>query len=183
MGLRTAKPSLKMKIMEKTWYLLYVKEKKELKVAASLNARKIESFCPFNKKNAGGLFGNRDCREPLLAGYLFVRANAFELEQVKYLSNVINLVYWKNQPKEVCENTIARLKYFCETCQNITVNTCRVDAGAQEEVKRNIRGNKIEIVLPEIGYRFAGDRLLQDVKLPNVLVKTIERGTIAAVAK
>src|SRR5665647_2847675 len=107
--------------MQKNWYILYTKAKCEKKVAASLTKRKIENFCPVNRKEITEFRRKKTLVEPLFSSYVFVYIDESEINQVKQLNHVVNLVYWKGEPAIIQNEEIEEIKEFVTHHQNLSL--------------------------------------------------------------
>src|SRR5690606_4680625 len=114
---------------EKFWYLVYVKENKEIKLSSWLTSKDIEYYLPVLKKVVNSFWGLRTAEQPLLTSRLFVKASEKDLKKIKRNPNVINFVYWRNTPVALREETIVSLKKFVTRYINheITINHIDVD--------------------------------------------------------
>lgn len=100
----------KRKIMQKSWYVLYTKPDCEERVLGVLTKRLMECFYPVNYKKVSARRKSKTVIEPLFNSFVFVRASKDQIELLGRIENVINLVYWKNEPVVVTEGEIELLK-------------------------------------------------------------------------
>ena len=84
--------------MQKHWHILYTKAKCEKKVGGLLTKKKIKNFCPVHCRQISRYDRIKLVYEPLFSSYVFVYIHESEINGVKQLNNVVNLVYWKGQP-------------------------------------------------------------------------------------
>lgn len=112
--------------MQKNWYILYTKPGKEKKTAALLNRRKIENFFPQTTKETRLGTRTKVTDVPLFPSYLFVNTTAAKLGQIKQLSSVISLVYWKGQPAIVSTEELEAIKDFSHNYRFVKVIRTKV---------------------------------------------------------
>lgn len=161
--------------MDKKWYLLYVKEKKELRVATLLNTKGIQNYWPFCERESGGIFRTRIYQEPVLPGYLFARASDADFRTIREVPYVISRVHWKNKPIEIPEDYVKALKSFCRKYHNITAKRYPINTETDRDIKRINRNKTSEIILPEIGFRFIARDMLPEKDHWVVLMKQNEK--------
>jgi transcription antitermination factor NusG len=147
--------------MQKNWYIIYTKPNAEKKVASALTRKKIEIFFPLNS-----ITQHRKAKlqkVPLFKSYLFARLSETEKAFVLSLNNVINFVYWKQQPIAVEENDIVMIKEFVFNYNDIVVQKIDVSTNNFSKVldgfQRSFSGNVLtikntvtKINLPMIGF-------------------------------
>lgn len=156
--------------MERHWYVICTKKKKERKVVATLQKKGIESFCPFTIKEYKNI--SRTSREygPLFNTYVFVNIDASHLFKLSKLPYVVNPLYWKSSPAIISRDEINAVKMMTENYSSISWE--RTDISTSEKisiVERNITGVSNNIVtikhqgitvkLPTLGYAISADRI------------------------
>ncbi|HMJ47328.1 MAG TPA: transcription termination/antitermination NusG family protein, partial [Ferruginibacter sp.] len=57
--------------MNKKWYVVYTRPRWEKKVAATLDERGVENYCPLNRVNRQWSDRKKVVLEPLFKGYVF----------------------------------------------------------------------------------------------------------------
>lgn len=140
--------------MNKKWYLIYVREKKELKTSSLLSRKQIENYCPVTSRPSTHVFRSKEYQEPLLPGYVLAKTTEQELEKIRQLQQVINTVHWKNKPVTLPDNYITSLKSFCNRYQNISVQKSPVTTDGPAAIRRIIGETTVEIYMPLLGYTF-----------------------------
>jgi transcription antitermination factor NusG len=149
--------------MRKNWYILYTKAKCEKKVSSLLTRKKIENFCPVHWKQINELRTMKLVCEPLFCSYVFVYIDKSEINRVKPLNNVINLVYWKGEPAIVHNEEIEDIREFAQHHQNIRLERRRVNLNSSSSVIEQptftVEGNVViiknkvsKVNLPSLGY-------------------------------
>ena len=115
--------------MQKSWYIIYTKPKCEKRIASILAKKKIENFFPLNsKQNEFTRRGKRKSQlEPLFDGYVFVHISEMDIEMIREVDGVINLVYWRGQPAVIKKDEIDVIKEFTSDYQDIKVEKTYVD--------------------------------------------------------
>jgi len=149
--------------MQKNWYIIYTKPKCEKKVATLLTKRKIENFFPLNYKEINSFRKRKSFQEPLFKSYIFTNIEENEIEKIKTIDGVVNIVYWKGMPAVIKEEEIKVIKDFITDYQDIVVEKTAVNvkdvARAINASRYSITGNVLiskntmaKVNLPSIGY-------------------------------
>jgi transcription antitermination factor NusG len=167
--------------MQKHWYILYTKAKCEKKVAGLLTRKKIENFYPVHRKQINEPRRVKQICEPLFSSYIFVYIDKSEINRLKQLNNVINLVYWKGTPATVSENEMNSIKNFSDSYQNIKLIRSKVAENKEITVNRSsylmegnilVVKNKIRKVnLPSLGFT-----MTVEIEDENVIGREVEFG-------
>lgn len=113
--------------MQKYWHVIYTRPKCEKKVAASLAKKKIESFFPQQLKERTSSWKRKVYQEPLFKSYVFVHTEACELEKLKRIYGVVNLLYWKGKAAVISQEEIDIIKEFIETYHDIKIEKTPVN--------------------------------------------------------
>ena len=114
--------------MQKYWYVIYTRPKCEKKVTASLAKKKIESFFPQQLKERTSFWKRKVYQEPLFKSYVFVHIEACELEKLKRIHGVVNLLYWKGKAAVISQEEINIIKEFIATYHDIKIEKTPVNA-------------------------------------------------------
>jgi transcription antitermination factor NusG len=135
--------------MQKYWYVLYTRPKREKKVAASLAKEKIESFFPQQRKETTSFRKRKVCQEALFKSYVFVHIEASELEKLKTISGVLNLLYWKGKAAVISQEEIDIMKEFIVNYHDIKIEKTRVNlndvTNALDTFKYYFNGNVLTV--------------------------------------
>lgn len=145
------------------WYVVYTKSKWEKKVAQTLQKREVEHYCPLNKVRKQWHDRKKMVMEPLFSSYVFVCAEAQQLNYIKELPGIVNFVHWLGRPAIVRAEEIQAVKDFlCEhdsvAVEKINVNMhdkVRITKGPfmhQEGKIVQLTNNTVKVELPSIGY-------------------------------
>jgi transcription antitermination factor NusG len=155
--------------MERNWYVVCTKQKKERKVAAALNKGGIENFCPFTIIERMNV--SRSSKEycPLFSSYVFVKMMPSELKKLQHIAFVVNPLYWKSEPAIINADEINAIKMMCENYSAIRLEKTSVkENGKISVVEKNITGYNnhsvtiqhqgISVSLPTLGYSLSAER-------------------------
>ncbi len=114
--------------MKRNWYAVYTKPQSERKIAALLQKKKIESFCPHNRVITG--YGNRRkmVYQPLFPTFVFVYITEAEMSEVRKTGDVINFVYWLGKPAIIKTPEIENIAHFNGLYCNIKVERSPVNS-------------------------------------------------------
>ena len=152
--------------MQKNWYAVYTKLKCEKKVSASLTKKKIENYCPLNRKiHDESMKKKKYVVEPLFASYVFVRITENEMMFLKQqTSDIINFVYWLGRPVIIKDVEIENIQEFVETYSNIYLEKTEVSMNNMVLIVNKtpnfdefdnvitINSTIVKITLPTMGY-------------------------------
>lgn len=113
--------------MEKYWFVAYTKLNCEKKVSALLSKKKIDNYCPMNRKEV--VLGNnkKTIETPLFCYYVFVNIKEDELGMVKKMPNVIDFIYWLGMPAIVRDVEIREMRYFVTNYLDLSIEKSFVD--------------------------------------------------------
>ncbi len=149
--------------MEMKWYTIYTKPQTERRVLETLTNKKIEAYCPINR--TGQNWNDKRFKEDVLfKSYVFVNVRESDLNDVKKISGVVNLVYWLGKPVIVSNDEIVLMKRFLNDHLNVSLvktdisselvtNTSLVETSFQHYTENSIGQNKIaKAVIPSLGF-------------------------------
>ena len=107
--------------MQRNWYVICTKKKKEKKVVSVLNKKGIENFCPFTIKEVKNVSRSNKEFGPLFTSYVFVNVEASELPKLSKLAYVINPLYWKSSPAIISADEINAIKMMTDNYSSIVL--------------------------------------------------------------
>lgn len=113
--------------MQKNWYILYTKSGYERKVSSLLTKKNIENFYAINTKRVEYQKKIKTITEPLFPSFIFVYTSCQQIERLKNVDHVLNLVHWKDKPATLAHEEIEVIKEFTETYQNINIEKIKVN--------------------------------------------------------
>ena len=105
----------------KTWYAVYTKKDCEKNVISQLKRKKIKFFYPLNYVLLNGKY----CTKPLFLSYVFIYITEAELKCINEIKDIINPVYWKDQPVSFAEQEMERIISFLKS--HIAIEVKRID--------------------------------------------------------
>ena len=149
--------------MQKNWYIIYTKPKCEKKVTSILIKRKIEYFFPLNWKETVSIRKRKMHQEPLFKSYIFVHVEESDIERLKSINGVLNLLYWKGTPAIINKEEIRVIKEFIDAFQDIRIEKYCVNAAEKsqsiDDFRYSLSGNVLIIKnsvvkanLPSLGF-------------------------------
>ena len=149
--------------MQKSWYLVYTKPKCEKKVASILTKRKIENFCPQNRKQVKQLRKSKLVSEPLFSSYVFVFADESNISSIGQTENVLSLVYWKGKPAIIKNEEIEIIRDFTMTHEDVRLEKTKVNLDEDTRVLNRpsyvmdgniltLKNRSIKVNLPSLGF-------------------------------
>jgi len=149
--------------MQKNWYIIYTKAKREKKVASLFTKKKIENFIPLNSKQVISGRKRKMVQLPLFESYLFANIQEHEINKIKMIDGVVSLAYWKQKPAIIRKEEIEVIREFTIDHQNITLEKTRVNVndvakvidGSRYSIEGNIltvKNTTVKVNLPSIGF-------------------------------
>ncbi len=146
---------------QKKWYVVYTQPGCEKKVTGSLARKNVEHFCPINKVRRRFANNKVITDDPLIASYVFVRTTYPELEEIKKIKGISNVVYWLTEPAVIRNDEIDTLKMFMHQYHNVKAEKILINPGeevnssdshlAKDHEPEN-RSNMVRAHLPSLGY-------------------------------
>ena len=94
----------------KKWFVLYTKQKHELKVKENLSSVGIESFCPTIVSNRIWSDRIKKVKEVIIKSLVFVKCSDNERNNVFDIPSTLRYLFHCNKPAVVLENEIKHLK-------------------------------------------------------------------------
>ena len=133
----------------RNWYVVYTRPRWEKKVAALLQAKDIEHYCPLNRVLKQWSDRKKVILEPLFKGYIFVKLDEATKWNIKNIEGIINFDYWLGKPAIVREDEIDTIKKFLREFNGVEVVERQLNVHSRVLVKQgvlmNYRGIIIEI--------------------------------------
>lgn len=134
-----------------TWYVVYTRPRWEKKVAANLEAKGIEYYCPLNKVQKQWSDRKKVVLEPLFKGYVFVNIDDSAKWDVKLVDGIVNYVYWLGKPAVVREEDIVTIRKFLQEFENVEVTDKNLDVNKTVIVKQGVLMNYKGIIVEVSG--------------------------------
>ena len=94
------------------WYVIYTRPRWEKKIAAILDQKGIENYCPLNKVERKWSDRKKTILEPLFKGYIFIKIEETKKWDIKQIDGIVNYVYWLGKPARVRQSEINNIKFF-----------------------------------------------------------------------
>ena len=159
--------------MQKNWYIVYTKPRCEKKVASTFTKRKIENFLPVNTKQIKSFRKNKIQQQPLFDSYVFANLAEEDVNKIKVIDGVVNIVYWKGKPAIIQEDEIEAMKEFVTDHQNIKLEKSRINLndiarvidGPKYLMEGNIltvKNTTVKITLPSIGFTMIAEIAVEE---------------------
>ncbi len=163
--------------MKKNWYVVYTRSHCEKKVAAQLDKKEVEYYCPLNRVIRKWADRKKMVHEPLFSSYVFVRSNEQFLYQIKQLSSdIVNFVYWLGKPAIVRDDEIENIKLFLSEYTNVKLersvvrigDAVRILSGPLMNQEGNIaalKNQKVKLILPSLGYAIIAETQISNIEV------------------
>lgn len=149
--------------MQKNWYIVYTKEKCEKKVSDLLTKKKIENFCPVNCRQIKQFNRIKSVYVPLFNSYVFACVPESDIELLKQISHVVNIVYWKGVPAVIQNEEIEEIREFVADFQNIQLEKSNVILNSEPSLIDRpayaidgnmvmIKSKSVKVNIPSLGF-------------------------------
>lgn len=136
------------------WYAVYTKPRWEKKVAAILEEKGIENYCPLNKVVKQWSDRKKVILEPIFKSYVFVRVPEESKWDLRQIHGIINFVYWLGKPARVKEEDILTIRKFLNEFSDVTVEEAApLAVNTKVRVKQGILMNYHGILIELSGNR------------------------------
>lgn len=163
---------------EKKWFALYVASRQEKNACRLLNEKGMEAYVPLVKTMRQWSDRKKMVEFPMLNGYVFVKINALEKENVLQTKGIVCFVRAEGRDAEVREEEISRLKQLEQLGYHVEANPYHQKLHRGDKIMITsgplkgcegfiVSGNEkanFEILLESIGYTLK-------VKLPAAVLK------------
>ena len=144
------------------WYAVYTKPRWEKKVAALLEAKGIEYYCPLNKVVKQWSDRKKIVLEPLFKSYVFVQVEEKEKWELLKINGIVNYVHWLGKPAKIKESEIETVKKFLNEFSSIEVvdetsvinSTVKIKHGVlmnYQGILMEVSGNKASVKIESMG--------------------------------
>lgn len=148
------------------WYVIYTRPRWEKKIAAILDQKGIENYCPLNKVERKWSDRKKTILEPLFKGYIFIKIEETKKWDIKQIDGIVNYVYWLGKPARVRQSEINNIKFFLKEFTSVEVINSKIvikDAVIiNEGVLMNYKGmvidvfgNKARVQIDSLGIRLS----------------------------
>ena len=149
---------------KRRWLAVYTKPRWEKKIDQFLKDKGIESYCPLNRVQRKWSDRMKMVEEPLFKSYVFVHVNDEEEKVVRYVSGVLNFVYWLGRPAVIKPRDIERIKRFLKEYSDVHATAMELSPNTQviitsgllmdKEARVISAGKKrVEVEITSMGYR------------------------------
>ena len=135
----------------RNWYVVYTRPRWEKKVAALLQAKDIEHYCPLNRVLKQWSDRKKVILEPLFKGYIFVKLDEATKWNIKNIEGIINFVYWLGKPAIVREDEIDTIKKFLREFNGVEVVERQLNVHSRVLVKQGVLMNSRGIIIEITG--------------------------------
>jgi transcription antitermination factor NusG len=133
------------------WYAIYTRPRWEKKIAAMLEDRGYEMYCPLNKVMRQWSDRKKVILEPLFKGYVFVKVEEDKKWELLNINGIVNYVYWLGKPARIRENEIETIRKFLNEFSDVEVVDGVLPVNTAVRVKQGVLMNYRGIVLEIIG--------------------------------
>ena len=150
------------------WYALYTRPRWEKRVAETLEKKKWESYCPLNRTGRSWTDRRKPHYEPLFQSLVFVYAAEADLEKIRQVDGVINLIHWLNQPAVIRQEEIDTIRKVLTEYDHVSLEKAAVNHDEKVRIINGplmmwegriiqIRTNMVKITLPSLGYSLVAE--------------------------
>jgi transcription antitermination factor NusG len=135
------------------WHAVYTKPRWEKKVAALLEAKGIEYYCPLNKVVKQWSDRKKTVLEPLFKSYVFVQVAEEKKWELLNIAGIINYVTWLGKPAKIKDSEIETIRKFLKEFESIEVVDGVLELNGMVKVKQGVLMNYEGILLHIYGNR------------------------------
>ncbi len=135
------------------WHAVYTKPRWEKKVAALLEAKGIEYYCPLNKVIKQWSDRKKTVQEPLFKSYVFVQVEEEKKWDLLNVAGIINYVTWLGKPAKIKESEIEIIRKFLKEFESVEVEDGSLEVNSMVKVKQGVLMNYEGILLHVHGNR------------------------------
>ena len=135
------------------WHAVYTKPRWEKKVAALLEAKGIEYYCPLNKVVKQWSDRKKTVLEPLFKSYVFVQVAEDKKWELLNIPGIINYVTWLGKPARIKESEIATIRKFLKEFDAVEVVGGPLEINGKVKVTQGVLMNYHGILLQISGNR------------------------------
>jgi transcription antitermination factor NusG len=136
------------------WFAVYTKPRWEKKVAALLDEKGIEYYCPLNKVVKQWSDRKKVVMEPIFKSYVFVRVPDAEKWALRNISGIINFVYWLGKPAKVKDEDILTIRKFLHEFSDVQVEEASaLQVNSRVKIKQGVLMNYHGILVEMHGSR------------------------------
>lgn len=135
------------------WFALQTRPRWEKKVAALLDERGIEHYCPLNKVVRQWSDRKKVVLEPVFKSYVFVKISDDKKWEVKKVDGVLNYVYWLGKPAHIREDEINTIKKFLNEFNDVAVEKKNLHLNARVRIKQGVLMNYEGMIVEISGNR------------------------------
>ncbi|MBX2940061.1 MAG: UpxY family transcription antiterminator [Ferruginibacter sp.] len=160
---------------EKKWYVVYTRPRWEKKVAALLEERQIEHYCPLSTTLKQWSDRKKLVTEPLFKGYVFVHVEPVKKWDITQVPGIINFVHWLGKPAVVPESEIDIIRKFLKEFTQVSVeknpvihDQVMVSSGVLMHYKGivlEVIGKKAKVFINSLGLIVTASFNLNDLEL------------------
>ena len=161
------------------WHAVYTKPRWEKKVAALLEAKGIEYYCPLNKVVKQWSDRKKTVLEPLFKSYVFVHVAESRRWELLNIPGIINYVTWLGKPARIKESEIATIRKFLKEFHTVEVVEGPLEINTKVKVTQGVLMNYHGILLQISGNRAS-------VKIESMglqLITVIDKKNLVAAAQ
>lgn len=119
--------------VQRAWFALYTKPRHEFKAAAQLEELAIEYYLPVQIKIKQWSDRKKKISEPLIHGYIFIRANEKERLQALQLYSMVRCVTFNGKPASIPDWQIDNLKIMLASNNDIVLSE-KIPSGTKVKI-------------------------------------------------
>ena len=135
------------------WHAVYTKPRWEKKVAALLEARGIEYYCPLNKVIKQWSDRKKTVLEPLFKSYVFVQVPENKKWEILNIAGILNYVTWLGKPAKIKDSEITTIRKFLKEFESVEIIDGPLEINNTVKVKQGVLMNYQGILLQVSGNR------------------------------
>ena len=153
---------------KKQWSIIHTRPGYEKKLAALLEKKRLEAYCPLNLVHRQWMDRKRVISEPLFSSYVFVKTSQTDYKSIVQTDGFVNFVYWLAKPAVICDEEINTIKKFLAEYDYVSIEKTEVLPNDKVRILNGplvlwegkvveVRTNTVKILLPSLGYSLVAE--------------------------
>jgi transcription antitermination factor NusG len=162
--------------MSRDWYILYTSSNREKQVVSALSHKKIMNYYPINNISLSNVTNPQFNKISLFKSSVFVYISNEEIELVKQIPGVMNILYWLSEPAIIKKEEIKAIQLITSNYNNIKLETSTINQLNEVIVnEENLFNSKINsntknmkfltVILPTMGFTLKAERELSQLPI------------------
>ena len=148
--------------LDKSWYVITVKNNQQKKIVRQLTEIGIEAFCPFKKEIRQWSDRKKTVEVPILMNYIFVRLPEEERNNVFSIPGIIKYLFWLGKPAIARGSEIETMKKWINDEEISSFKIKTIQPGRKVKIEngplkdknatvQQVRKSELKLILQDLG--------------------------------